>query len=340
MQTVRIVSAPTPTTSLEIQYLREDTNLLSDVMTEAGYNAEVTLTFDELSLFLGGKADIAPSVGTFEAASLAVEQDQKLTTHALQTPQHTGLYVQQGSDYDPNAVGGMQTAVDNLVENSAKFGIGGFGLGTIPGYELIFAEKFGYDFGRDGDFNLVTADFPTLSQLVARGDLAAGGSGPPYGLWGVRDQVKPIFWNQEQMPEIGFNRRNVCISNGITRTSWAQENQDAAAAWFALEKRAHEYIGNNVSDFASRSSVQEGLNVPSQEAAEWVLNFRYNAENSPNELPASLTNVRWTDERIQSDKEALSRAAELGALPDGWEDQLSYKKHNIEKYYQMAKNMG
>jgi hypothetical protein len=50
--------------------------------------------------------------------------------------------------------------------------------------------------------------------------------------------------------------------------------------------------------------------------------------------------VRWTDERIQSDKEALSRAAELGALPDGWEDQLSYKKHNIEKYYQMAKNMG
>jgi hypothetical protein len=234
----------------------------------------------------------------------------------------------------------MQTAVDNLVENNAKFGIGGFGLGTIPGYRLIFQEKFGYEFGRNGDFNIVTADFPTLSRLVAQGQLDAGGSGPPYGLWGVRDQVKPLFWNQEMMPEIGFDRLNICISNGVTRTSWGQENTEAVQAWFALEKYAHEYIGNNVSEFASRSSVQENLNVPSQEAAEYVLNFRYNAENTANQYPASLTDVAWTDERIEGDKNALRRATELGALPEGWESELSYQKHDFQEYYEMAKSMG
>lgn len=308
-------------------------------MAEAGYEAEVTLSFDELSLFLGGNADIAPSVGTIEAAQLGVEQEQELTAHALMVPQHTGLYVRNGSQYDPDEVGGMQTAVDNLVENNAKFGIGGFGLGTIPAYRLIFEEEFGYEFGRDGDFNIVTANFPTLSRLVAEGQLDAGGSGPPYGLWGVRDQVKPLFWNQEMMPEIGFDRLNICISNGITRTEFAEENPEAASAWFALEKRAHEYIGDNVSEFASRSSVQENLNVPSQEAAEYVLNFRYNAQHSPNQYPGSLTDVQWTDERIEGDKAALRRATELGALPEGWEEQVSYQKGNIQEYYDMAVDM-
>lgn len=339
LQTVRIASAPTPTTSLEVQFLREDTNILEDVMNQAGYDPEVTLSFDELSLFLGGKADIAPSVGTIEAAALGVEQDQQLTAHALQTPQHTGLYVRQGSDYDPEVAGDKQTAVDRLVEDNAKFGIGGFGLGTIPAYRLIFAEKYGYEFGRDGDFNIVTADFPTLSRLVADGQLDAGGSGPPYGLWGVRDQVTPLFWNQEELPDIGFDRLNICISNGITRTQFAEQNSEAVAAWFGLESLAHDYIGDNVSEFASRSSVQENLNVPSQEAAEYVLDFRYNAAHSPNQLPASLTDNGWTDERISGDKSALTRSEELGAIPSGWQEKLSYQKHDLQRYADMGREM-
>jgi hypothetical protein len=336
---VRIASAPTPTTSLEIQFLREDTDILTTVMNDLGYEPDVTLNFDELSLFLGGQADIAPSIGTIEAAALGVEQDQQLTAHALQTPQHTGLYVREGSDYDPEVAGSKQAAIDRLAQDDAQFGIGGFGLGTIPAYRLIFSETYGYEFGREGDFNVVTSDLPTLARLVADGQLDAGTSGPPYGLWGVRDEVTPLLWNQEEMPALGFDRTNLCISNGITRTDFSEENAEAVAAWFGLESFAHEYIGSNISEFASRSAVQDNLNVPSQEAAEYVLNFRYNAEHSPNQLPASLADNGWTEERIQGDQDALSRAEEFGAVPSGWEENLSYQIHDLQQYADMAREM-
>jgi len=142
------------------------------------------------------------------------------------------------------------------------------------------------------------------------------------------------------MPEVGFDRLNVCISNGITRTEFAEEHPEATSAWFALEKRAHEYIGNNVSQFASRSSVQDNLNVPNQEAAEFVIDFRYNGKHSPNQYPASLTDVQWTEERIEGDKAAIRQAAELGAVPEGWESQVNYQTGNIQEYYEMAVDMG
>lgn len=336
---VSIASAPTPTTKLEIVYLREETDILTGVMNDIGYDPEVQLTWDELPQFLGGNADIAPSMGTSEAANLAVERDFDLTAHARSTPQHTGLYVQKGGDYDPDEVGGKQAAVDNIVSDGAKFGIGGWGLGTIPAYRFIFGEKYGYDFSEDGDFNVVTGDFPTLSRSVASGDIAAGGSGPPYGLWGVRDEVKPLFWNQEELPDIGFDKLTLCISNGITRTSFAEEHPEACAAWFGLEKHAHEHMANNIDEIAGRSSVQESLNVPSKEAAAWVLSFRYKAENTDNEHPASLQDVAFTDERIQTDKEALQAGEELGFIKSGWEESLSYRSNQseVQKYYEMAK---
>jgi len=339
MSTLRLGIAPGPTIKVELSYLREETNILEEVMSEAGYEPDITLSFDELPLFLGKKVDFAPSIGTVEAAQLGVEQDQQLTAHAVVAPQHTGLYVREGGDYDPDVAGGKQAAVDRLVEDNAKFGIGGFGLGTIPAYQLIFDQKYGYEFGREGDFNIVTADFPTLSRLVAQGDIDAGGSGPPYGLWGVRDQVKPLLWNQEELPDIGFDRLTIAISNGITRTEYAEENTEAVAAWFALEGLAYEFLGNNVQEVAARDSTQETLNVPSQEAAAWVLDFRFNAKHSPNKFPASFADNGWTEERIEADKEAISAAEELGAAPSGWQDQVSYQIHDLEQYREMAREM-
>ena len=139
---ITVATAPTPTTRLQANYLREQTDVFQSVYDELGYEAELQLTWDELSLFMGGQADLAPSVGSIEAASLAAEQDQQLRAHAVTAPQHTGLYVRKGSEYDPAEAGSVQAAVDNLVENGTM-GIGGWGLGTIPAYKLIFRERFG-----------------------------------------------------------------------------------------------------------------------------------------------------------------------------------------------------
>ena len=336
---ISIVSAPTPTTKLEVKYLREETNILEGVMDEIGYDSEVQLTWDELPQFLGGNADIAPSMGTTAAANLAVEREFNLTAHARSTPQHTGLYVRKGSDYDPDEIGGKQAAVDNIVQDGAKFGIGGWGLGTIPAYRFIFKEKYGYDFSQEGEFNVVTGEFPTLSRSVANGDIAAAGSGPPYGLWDVRDKVKPLFWNQEELPDIDFHKLTMCISNGITKTSFAEEHPKAVAAWFGLEKRAHEHMANNVEDIASRDSVQKSLNVPSKEAAAWVLDFRYNAKHTNNEYPASLQEIGFIEDRIETDKNAIKAGEELGFIESGWEESLNYNANQseIQKYYEMAK---
>lgn len=333
---IAIASAPTPTTNLQISYLRDQTNILHGLMGELGFDAEVQLTWDELSLFMGGKADIAPSVGSIEAARLSVNQNQNLLAHSITAPQHTGLYVQKGGRYDPAEAGGKQEAVDRLVEDDAKFGIGGWGLGTIPAYRLIFEDKYGYTFAEDGDFNVVTADFPTLSRLVADGSIDAGGSGPPYGLWGVRDQVKPLLWNQEELPDIGFPRNTVAIGNGVTRRDFAEEHPEAVAAWFALERTASDHLKNNIQEVAEQSSTQEALHAESAEQAAWILEFRLQAKHSPNKIPATPTDNELTDDYISSDKEALGRAESMGALPSGWEESFGYMKHDITRYFDMA----
>ncbi|MFC3959272.1 hypothetical protein [Halovivax cerinus] len=335
---LNVVTAPTPTTSLEINHLQEETDIFETVMDDIGYEGDVQLTWDELSQFMGGQADIAPSVGTVEAAQLATERDFDLTAHAQTTPQHTALYVRSGSDYDPDVAGSKQAAIDALVENDAAFGIGGWGNGPVPAYRLIFQEKYGYSFEEGGDFNIVTGEFPALAQMVAEGNIDAGGSGPPYGLYPVRDQVKPLLWNQEELADIDLPKTAMCISNGITRTSYAEENTEAIAAWFGMEKYAHEYMANNVDELAARSDVQESLNVPNEDAAAWILNFRYNAMNTENELPASLQDVPFTEDRIAQDKESLRSIESMGQLSSGWEESLSYMEHDIDEYYEMAKN--
>lgn len=332
---IAIASAPTPTTKLQANYLRERTGMFEGVFDELGYEADLTLTWDELSQFVGGQADLAPSVGSVEAAQLASEQDQQLRAHAVTAPQHTALYVRQGSEYDPAEAGGMQAAVDALAE-SGTIGIGGWGLGTIPAYRLVFNERFGYEFGEEGDFDVVTAEFNTLAQLVADGDIDAGGSGPPYNLWSVRDDLTPVFWNQNQVAEMGFPRRSIAIGNGVSRADYAEENADAIAAYFGLLRRANEYLRDNIDSLAEESSTQDTLGVDSAEQARWVLEFRLRGEHSPNEVPASPVENGLTDEYIEQDRQALSRAAEMGAVPDDWADGFDYQPVDIDEYYEMA----
>jgi hypothetical protein len=305
-------------------------------MNEIGYKVDLTLSFDELSLFLGGQADIAPSVGTIEAASLGTEQDQQLTAHALQTPQHTGWFVRKGSDYDPSVAGSKQAAIDRIIDDGANIAIGGWGLGDIPAEAMIFDQKYGYDFSQGGDFNVVTASLPSIAQLVTDEQVAMGVSAPPYGFWGERDELANVYWNQEELAEIGFHRLTVCISNGITRTEFAQEHREAVEAYFGLERFSAQYFRDNISDLASRSELQETLNLPSQEAAEYVLDFRYKAENSPNQYPATLIDNNWTDDRIKRDKEALRAAQEVEQVPSGWEEYVSYQQHDTEAIAEKA----
>ncbi|MFB6221707.1 MAG: hypothetical protein ABEH90_09760 [Halolamina sp.] len=334
---IAIASAPTPTTKLQANYLREQTNVFEEVYDELGYDAELQLTWDELSLFMGGEADLAPSVGSVEAAKLAVEQDQQLRAHAVTAPQHTGLYVRKGSEYDPAEAGSVQAAVDALAE-SGTMGIGGWGLGTIPAYRLIFKERFGYDFSENGDFEVVTAEFPTLASLVANGDIDAGGSGPPYNLWDVRDDLTPLFWNQNQIAEMGFPRRSVAIGNGVSRADYAEQNGEAVAAYFGMLRRANEYLRDNIDEVAGQASTQETLGADSKEQAKWVLEFRLRADHSPNTVPASPVQNGLSQEYIKQDKQALGKAAEMGAVPENWADGFGYQSLDIQKYYEMAKS--
>lgn len=334
---ITVASAPTPTTKLQANYLRERTDVFESVYDELGYEAELQLTWDELSLFMGGKADLAPSVGSIEAANLASEQDQQLRAHAVTAPQHTALYVRKGSEYDPAEAGSVQAAVDNLAENGTV-GIGGWGLGTVPAYRMIFQERFGYEFSEGGDFEVVTSEFPTLASLVAKGDIDAGGSGPPYNLWSVRDEVTPLLWNQRQVAEMGFPRRSVAIGNGVSRAEFASENKEAVAAYFGMLRRANEYLRDNIDTLAAESETQEILGADSAEQAKWVLEFRLEAKHSPNTVPASPVQNGLTDEYIEQEKQALGKAVEMGNVPEDWADGFGYQQVDIETYYEKAKS--
>lgn len=319
-----------------MEYLTEETDILETVMDEAGYELDLELTWEAKSLFLGGDADLAPSNGTMEAAEMSENQDMELAVNGRLTPQHTGLYVREGSDYDPDVAGGKQEAIDAIVEDEARFGIGGWGLGTIPAYRLIFEEKYGYTFEEGGDFNIFSAEFPTLAQLLANEEIDAGGSGPPYNLWPVRDELKPLFWMQEELMDLGYGGATLGIANAITRQEYFDEHGEAVRAFLGADKHAIEYFRDNIDEHAADSDLQETLGADSEEEARWLLEFRYRGDHSPNEYPASMADFEYDDDRVDQELESLGRVEDLGMLGGDWQDRVSFQSHDVSEYYDMA----
>lgn len=334
--TLTIASSPTPTFQAEMRYVTEQTDIADAVMEEAGYEYDLNMTWDARSLFLGGNADLVPSNSTIEAAGMVENQELDVTVTSKRTPQHTGLYVREGGAYDPDVAGGKQAAIDNLVDDQANFGIGGWGLSTIPAYRIIFSEKYGYEFDPDGDFNVFTAEFPALARLLADQEIAAGGSGPPYNLWDFRNELKPLFWMQVEMMDLGFPGDVLGISNGVTQTAFAEENPEAIKAYLAILKHVSEYMQDNLEEVAQDPEIQETLGASSAEEAQWFLAFRYRAENSPNEFPATLTEMELTDEHVEAERDALSEATDLGALEGSWENGLSFEQYDLTEYLDVA----
>jgi len=68
---ITIATAPNPTTKLQAGSLREQTNIFQGGYEELSYEAELQLSWDERSPFMGGQANLAPSVGSIEAGKHA-----------------------------------------------------------------------------------------------------------------------------------------------------------------------------------------------------------------------------------------------------------------------------
>lgn len=68
---ITIATAPNPTTKLQAGSLREQTNIFQGGYEELSSEAELQLSWDERSPFMGGQANLAPSVGSIEAGKHA-----------------------------------------------------------------------------------------------------------------------------------------------------------------------------------------------------------------------------------------------------------------------------
>jgi hypothetical protein len=336
-QTITETGVPIPKTKLENWYKTERTDLYAETMSETGYELEIETTFEDLPLFLGGNAQIAESMGALEAAEIGIERDEQFAAHAKTGGQHTALYVKIGSKWDPDKTGSVEATIDKLVEEGGTFAIGGWGLGTIPAYSLIFQEKYGYDFSEGGDFNVVTSALPSLAQLVAEEKAAVGTSAPSYGSYGYTagadDPVlKPIFWMQSEMEDTGINSGTLQLGNAITRKSFSDENIEAMKAYVAASKQAVEWIQNNIDTIVEDQEMREILGYGSKEATRYILEWRYLAEHSENTVPPSNGDLALTDEYIQAEKETIAKAQSLGAVKSGWEDYIEFKNVDISAY--------
>ena len=198
-------------------------------MSEAGYEYDMSLTWNEVALGASGQADILPTMGSIEAARLGIEQDMELSVNSEGLmSQQLGFVVESGGPYDPETAGGEQAAIDKIVEDGARVGIGSLAGGHIPAGRLIIDELYGHDFSDGGDFNVATSDYGTLGTLLGEGKLDVAYTGPTVhtpGLVGEDPEQTAIFWEPSKLVEVGFEMNNLGLGNMISTKTFRRQSR-------------------------------------------------------------------------------------------------------------------
>lgn len=303
----------------------EENNLIRDRLESAGYDEfELTRSFDDATLFASGQADVVISNSTVQAARMAVERDMDLVANALYMRNKIGVFVARDGPYDPNNTGDVQASVDKLVEDGANIGIGGWAGGDIPPLQVTL-ESYGYSFEEEGgDFPVFTADFFALGDLIANGELAAASTHLGLGIGDLMmtspPEIVPLFWYTQSLNSLGYGADSFAIGNILCRQEYADNKPEVVEAIVDGYDEATTWAHNADYNELGEEYV-EPLAANSAEEAEFVLEHSF-TEGIPF-IPRSIT---LTDSIIENDERALSKAEELGAVPEGWNDRLTYRK--------------
>lgn len=322
LETVRITLGPGGFAGMVRQHLTDDTDILESRMNEAGYTAEVQETWQGATQFAAGGPDFS-NIGTIEAARLASERELNIAVVARVAANWAGMFVRPGSDYDPEVAGGKEEAFSALAEDDALVGIGSWGGGDYPGHQIL-ASDMGLRFEReDSDFNIQTANYGALGQLVADGDLDASSTGPVLGAVDLvrNGEIVPIYYPADYLSERGFGEMN--INTWVTTQEFVDENRGAAEALVQAWYEGTSWLHENALSVVEDDQWWGGIGAESEEGAKWMVEYGLFNEHSLRS-PYIYEEPELSDEYVEGDEALLEAAAGLGTIPENWADYLTY----------------
>lgn len=329
---VTIGMAPGGFQGIVADHILEETDILEEEMSERGYSATIQRSWEETALFASGGPDTS-MMSTLEAARLATERDMNLASFARIAPMFMGWWVERGGEYDPEETGSAQATMDRLVEEGGEIGIGSWAGGHIPVDALVIGEAFGYTFSEEeSDFPVVTADYFALPELVLDGEIATCGTGPIYGVaLNFEDgepQHREIYNGAAMCEELGIGVPP--FNNLIVTQEFIENNRGAAEAYIQAWHRGMEWLHEDPMGRVMEKQDErfEQIGVETEAQAEWVIDWGVEL-SLDNDYPYNYQEQEYTDERIESERNFLSRAHDAGYIPDGWEDRLTH--HQISQ---------
>jgi hypothetical protein len=333
--TVRLVLAPTGFQGIIMDHLAEDTEILADHYSEENLEVEVSRSWEGAAIFTSGGADFE-TFGSLEAAKLAGERDIPLAVNANLAPQIMQVVGARGGDYDPENSGSPRASMDLLNESQDVFALGGWGGGTGIMMPMIIQEAFDYTFSDDESsaFNITTAEYSAVPQLVEGGDAAMGTTSPIHG---AAPMMAPAEYNDEE-PTVtsifgcGSIMADLDGFNAPQLNSWTCSQEYASqypGSPRAIVQSFSEGLGWLYEDPIGRIEGDEEhltqLGLQNMDQAQYVLDWGLNLDLD-NDLPVIYEDIELTDSFIEEDKNFLRSAQDVGFLTQGWEENLEYRQ--------------
>lgn len=297
---------------------------------EAGYEFQVEETWRGPALFASGQLDMAMMAG-FESILMAQERDMELSLAAGIARSGSGALTREGGPYDPASTGGPQASIDKLVEQGGTFAHYSWAGGYIPPTRLIIEGEYGHAFSEEESaFPVQITPLATLAPHAAEGNVDVSLTGP--GLGGEvpeklrNDVLSPVFWITNELQNLGYGTPPT--SKGvITKRDFAQEHPDAVRAVVESWQEGVDWMYDNPSELIENDAYRQVWGGPSEENAQWMWDWGFDPESGGEislNVPIVLQQVGYDQETRDNHAAFLDQVAELGFVPDNWNDYLDF----------------
>lgn len=327
MTQVNMTTHPFGITGIILDQMINVTDRLTSRLEAEGYTLNAKQAWENAALFAAGGPDLV-DINGLEAAIIATERDLDLAVNAQIATNFPGWITRTGSEFDPEEVGGLETAAQNIADDG-KVAIGSWGGGEIPPEQIVLKDQFGLNFfENDNDFETFTADFLTLPKLAANGEADAVSIAPHYGATkffaSEQPELTEVFWNVDQLEQMGYGRP---MLNGWTCTQqFTDENPEAVAATVkAWHETVLDFHSRPMEIITSKDAYFQSIAAGNEQQAQWVVDFAVNTEYSLDNRVLFEQNT-FTDDIIAGKEKYYNRAAELGVVSSDWQDRLEFRK--------------
>lgn len=332
---VRLTSFPGHTDGVIHTYI-ERNGILEDNMNEAGYDFTMQNPFEDISIFVSDQS-AQVNMGSLEAARLAVRQEVDLAICGHINSIFYSSFVREGSDLDPEVSGGIENSWNIVAEEDRRVGIISWGLGNIPGEQVLLQSQYGLSLQEEGgDFsNVVTADPAAIPNLLVNGDIDVGMMAPTFSPPGplYEGEITPMYILSDKMIRDGFGIPH--LDGPVFKQSFVDDHPDAVRAYLdALDEAMQWLYESGMDEIPTDEELRSNMNAPNPELSRFQLQW-LTAWKTGNEVadangdpvvtpehPTLYDGSYLSDDWIEQNRNYVNNAGENGLIAEEWSEDM------------------